>query len=455
MQVNPLIFRKYDIRGIADRDLTPEVVIAIGKAYGTYIKRHGKRKAFIGRDARLSSPRLRDNLIDGIISTGVDVVDLGLIPTPLLYFSINYYDTDSGVMITGSHNPKEYNGFKVCMNKTSIYGEEIQKLRELLEKKDFEKGKGKIEKKDPIPDYINYMHKKFKFDTKFKIAIDPGNGAVGVLLENLFSPFNFDIHYINLEPDGNFPAHLPDPTVPKFMRELSEIVKDEKRDVGIGYDGDGDRIGIIDEEGNLVFGDRLLALLASEVLEKYPGAKIIFDVKCSEGIVEYIKKKGGIPIMYKTGHSLLKAKMREENALMAGEMSGHVFFADEYFGFDDAIYASLRVLRIMDNKKKKISELLKEIPCYVSTPEIRIECPDEIKFDVVEKLKKEFAGYNVITIDGVRVVTKKGWGLVRASNTQPVLVLRFEAKEKEAIEEIKKLFYDKLRKVGIEPKEVI
>jgi len=455
MKLNPLIFRKYDIRGVADRDLTPEVVNEIGRAYGTYIKRCQKKKAFIGMDARLSSSRIKRNLIAGITSTGIDIIDLGLIPTPVLYFAINYYEEDSGVMVTGSHNPKEYNGLKLCVNKTSIYGEEIQKLKEMIEKEDFEKGEGKIEQRNPIPDYLKYLQTKFKFKKRFRIAVDPGNGAVGVLIERLFSSFGFDVKYINLKPDGNFPVHLPDPTIPKFMEELSKIVKEEKRDIGIGYDGDGDRIGIIDEEGNLIYGDRLLALLASEVLEKNPGAKIIFDVKCSEGIVEYIKKKDGIPIMYKTGHSLLKAKMREENAPMAGEMSGHIFFKDEYFGFDDAIYASLRVLRIMDKKEKKITQLLSEIPSYISTPEIRIACPDKIKFDVVERLKKEFEGFNVITIDGLRVVTEKGWGLVRASNTQPVLVLRFEAKKEKDLEDIKNLFYEKLKKIGVEPKEVI
>ncbi|MBN2380382.1 phosphomannomutase/phosphoglucomutase [candidate division WOR-3 bacterium] len=456
-EMNSAIFRAYDIRGKADPDLTPEVVTAIGKALASRAKERGVTSIAVGRDIRLSSPRLFENLTRGIIESGIDVKDLGVIPTPVLYFALYHFDMDTGVMITGSHNPRDQNGFKLCEDKQSLYGEAILDLKRRIQERKFTEGRGRIEALDPVPSYLEYMHKCFKFTRLFKIVIDPGNGATGVLLERLFSGFSaLDVSYINLEPDGNFPVHLADPTVPEYMEELGGLVQSSGADLGLGFDGDGDRVGAMDETGTLLFGDKLLAILASEVIEDRPGAKIIFDVKCSQGIVDYIKELGGRPVMYKTGHSLLKAKLREEKAPLAGEMSGHVFYADEFFGYDDAMYVALRLLRLLERRSRPLSELADQIPSYINTPEIHVPCPDEKKFEVVRQLQAEFSReYETITIDGARVSFPDGWGLVRASNTQPVLVLRFEAKTVEALERIRELFFEKLRKHNIEPKEVL
>ncbi len=445
--INPLIFREYDIRGIADKDLTDDIVFSIGQGIGTYAQNVGVKETVIAGDVRISTERIRKALIEGLVSTGINVFDLGVIPTPVFYFSFFQYDKNSGVMITGSHNPPEFNGFKVGLSKTTIYGEEIQNLRKLIESGKFNQGNGKLSKLNPIPDYIKMIRDKVQIKSGLKVVFDPGNGTVGVLLEELFKGLGVDPVFINLEPEGNFPAHLPDPTVPKYMKDLIGVVAEMHADIGIGYDGDGDRIGAIEENGNIVYGDKLLAIFAREITHKKPGAKIVFEVKCSQGIIEYIKSIGGTPLMWKTGHSLIKAKMKQEGALLAGEMSGHMFFADDYYGFDDAIFASARLLKILSEAGKPLSELVAEIPYYHSTPEIRVDCPDEIKFKIVEDLKKYFqTKYETIDIDGVRVVFSDGWGLVRASNTQPVLVLRFEAKSKDRLSEIQNLFFDQLAK---------
>ncbi|MBD3285133.1 phosphomannomutase [candidate division WOR-3 bacterium] len=456
IDLNPSIFRAYDIRGVAEHDLVTEVVRGLGRALGSRAAEKSVKQIAVGRDIRLSSPRLFEDLTSGINATGVDVVDLGVIPTPVMYFSLHHYDMDTGVMITGSHNPADQNGFKLCEDKHSIFGPSIQELKQRIIEERFTSGEGEMTDTDPVPAWLEYMHSAFSFNKSFKIICDPGNGATGILLEELFGGFcNLDVSYINLEPDGNFPAHLSDPTVPEYMEELGNLVRSEGADLGIGFDGDGDRVGAIDEKGKLLFGDKLLALFASEVIEDNPGAKIIFDVKCSQGIVEYIKDRGGTPVMYKTGHSLLKAKLREEKAPLAGEMSGHVFFADSFFGYDDAMYAALRLLRLLERRDKSLSELAVEVPSYINTPEIHVRCPDEEKFKVIERLQEDFsARYETVTIDGARVIFPDGWGLVRASNTRPVLVLRFEAKTTEALDNIKGLFFEKLKKYGVETEEV-
>lgn len=455
--INPLIFRAYDIRGVADRDFTPQVITSIGRALASRARERGITRIAVGRDIRLSSPRLFENLSEGINRSGLDVVDLGIVPTPVLYFALHHFDLDTGAMITGSHNPKDQNGFKLCEAKQSLYGDAIQELRKRIEEERFSIGTGRIEKLDPMPAYLDYMHRSFAFTEPRRVIIDPGNGTTGVLLERLLDGFpKLEVSYINLEPDGNFPAHLADPTVPEYMKELGGLVSKQGADLGLGFDGDGDRIGAMDEKGNLLFGDKLLAIIASEILEREPGAKIVFDVKCSRGIVEYIKERGGNPIMYKTGHSLLKAKLREEQAPFAGEMSGHLFFADDYFGYDDALYAALRLLRLLENQDKHLSELAAEIPFYINTPEIHVPCADERKFEVIKALQEVLSKeYETITIDGARVNFDDGWGLVRASNTQPVLVLRFEAKTHEALERIRKLFFAKLKEQNVEPREIV
>ena len=445
--MNKQIFREYDVRGVADKDLTNEVVFSIGQGFGSYVQEKGIKELIIGRDVRLSSERISDALIDGLQSTGCDVIDLGLVPTPVFYFSAFHYDKNAGVMITGSHNPSEFNGFKIGLNKTTIYGEEIQTLRKLIENGKFKSGKGKLLKLNPVPDYIKMILSKVTINSGLKVVFDPGNGTAGVVIEELFEKMGIEPVFINITPDGHFPAHLPDPTIPEYMKDLKSTIFELDADLGIGYDGDADRIGAIDDKGDIVWGDKLLGVFAADIIKRKPNAKIVFEVKCSQGLVEYIKSIGGIPMMWKTGHSLIKAKMKEEGALLAGEMSGHMFFADDYYGYDDAIYASVRLLKILSENEKPLSELVAEIPHYFSTPEIRVDCPDELKFEVTKVIRDYFkTQFETIDIDGVRVIFPDGWGLVRASNTQPVLVLRFEAKTESRLNEIQQMFYDQLKK---------
>ncbi|HDP98555.1 MAG TPA: phosphomannomutase/phosphoglucomutase, partial [bacterium] len=445
MKVNPNIFREYDIRGIAEKDLTDNMVEAIGKSYATYLGNNGLRKFVVGRDVRLSSERIQAALIKGIISTGADVINIGLVPTPVLYFSIVQLNADGGIMVTGSHNPIEFNGLKMCKGIDSVYGEQIQQLKQIIEHGEFIKGQGTVVDKDIVDEYVRTIKSKIKLNRKLKIVIDAGNGTAGEIAPQLWEDLGCEVIRLYCELDGNFPNHLPDPTVPKYVVDLQKLVLEHQADLGIGYDGDADRIGVIDDRGRIIYADRLIALFSRDVLKRMPQSTIVFDVKCSQALPEYIEQYGGNPLMWKTGHALLKAKMKQENSPFAGEMSGHIFFKDEYFGFDDAIYASGRLLRILDETGNKLSQLIDEIPYFISTPEIRIECADEAKFDVVAKLVDEFKQeQDVIDIDGARVQFGDGWGLVRASNTQPVLVLRFEAKTEERLEEIKNIFKTKL-----------
>lgn len=451
MKINPFIFREYDIRGIADEDLRDENVWHIGKAVASYIISRGGKTVSLGRDARLSSPRVSTVLLDAFLKSGLNVIDIGMVPTPLLYFSVFKFGLDGGVEVTGSHNPKEFNGIKIMCGKETIYGKEIQKIRELLEKGEYSEGHGKRWiREDIFFEYVSEIKERVRIwdPENYKIAVDPGNGTCGPVIQNLYKEFKINFKGIYMDPDGNFPNHLPDPTVEKYMEDLKKFMREEKNfTAGFGFDGDGDRFGVIDEKLRIIYGDKILAILSKKVLEERKGSKIIFDVKCSQGVYEYIKGLGGEPIIWKTGHSLLKAKLREENAPIAGEMSGHLFFNDRFFGFDDAIYASLRFIEVLDTFGKKVSELVDEIPYYYSTPEIRIDCSDEHKFKVVEKLKKKFSKkYKIMDIDGVRINFPDGFGLVRASNTQPVLVLRFEGKTPERMEEIKNIILDELSK---------
>jgi phosphomannomutase/phosphoglucomutase len=445
--MNPLIFREYDIRGVAATELPDNEVYRLGQAFGTYAQKRGARLCTVGRDARLSGPRIQKAVTDGILSTGLNVIDLGLVPTPVFYFSFFHLGADSGIMVTASHNPPEFNGFKVGLRKTTIFGKEIQSLRRLMEAGRFRTGKGRLVWRDIVPAYVKMCQSKVRIKSPLKVVFDSGNGTTGVLLERLFRGTPVRARYIFLKPDGGFPYHMPDPTVPECTRELSKLVRQTRAGCGIGYDGDGDRIGAVDETGRMVYGDRLLGMCATEVIRRHPGARVVFDVKCSQGLVEHIRARGGTPLMWKTGHSLMKARMKQERALLAGEMSGHMFFADNYYGYDDAIFASLRVLSILSSSGRRFSEIAAEMPFYYSTPELRAECPDTLKFPVVKELQSWFKKkHKVITLDGARVVFKDGWGLVRASNTQPILVLRFEARTRERLAEIRELFYERLGK---------
>lgn len=442
--INRSIFREYDIRGLADTDLNDDNAYTLGRAFGTYYRKHGFDHVVIGADVRLSSPRIATTVARALNDSGCNVMDLGIVPTPLLYFSLFYENIGSGIMITASHNPKEFNGFKVCVDKSTIYGAEIQGIYELIHNGKFIDGKGKIEKYDIMPAYVDHILKGLKISPGLKVAFDCGNGTCGPLTEIIGRRLKINPKILFKEPNGNFPNHLPDPTVIDHIQDLIAEVKNGNYDCGIGFDGDGDRIGVLDETGSIIWGDTLLAVYAERVLEANPGARIIFEVKCSRGLAQRIEELGGRPIMYRTGHSLIKAKMKETKAPLAGEMSGHIFFADRYFGYDDAIYASLRLLEIISDGEK-LSTRAKRVPKYFSTPEIRVEASDDKKFEIVKILTEDFRReYDVVDIDGARVNFKDGWGLIRASNTQPVLVLRFEAETEARLKEIKNLFLDKL-----------
>ncbi|MEA1912321.1 MAG: phosphomannomutase/phosphoglucomutase [candidate division WOR-3 bacterium] len=440
MKVKDEIFREYDIRGIADSELTSDFAYHLGRAFGTYLKRNGFTELVVGRDVRKSSPWLFENLSRGITESSCNVHNIGVVPSPLLYFTIYHYDLGGGVMITGSHNPIEYNGFKLMKGKDTIYGKEIQRIKRLIIEEDYEEGKGNITKKNIVEDYLDYTSPLISPERKLKVVMDPGNGTGGPIATELFKRIGAEVDCINCEPDGSFPNHLPDPTVVEYTKQLSDRVKETKAELGIGYDGDADRVGIVDEKGKLVFGDQVLGALSKQVLLKNPGAQVIFDVKCSQGLEEWIRKLGGKPVMWKTGHSLLKAKMKEIGGLIAGEMSGHIFLGDNYYGYDDAIFVSARFYELVSKTDKIVSEIIKEMPYYENTPEIRTEVGEEAKWKIVEEAKKKFGKeYKTIQIDGVRILFGDGWGLIRASNTQPVVVTRFEATTKERLEEIKNL----------------
>lgn len=453
--ISGTIFREYDIRGIADRDLSDENFALIGKAFATHMLAQGRRRLVIGRDVRLSSERLRNALAEAMATCGAEVIDVGVVPTPVQYFAIVHLGADGGGMITGSHNPIEYNGFKMStglkgsdgkVSVGAIYGAEIQRLYQIIQSGEFARGKGSMAEIDVVPEYVRAVKKRITLAKKLKIVVDAGNGCGGLFAPRVWKELGCEVVELYCEPDGSFPNHLPDPTVMKYIEDLRARVVAEKADLGIGYDGDADRLGAIDNLGRPIFADKLLAMFARFTLARVPGATIVFDVKCSQALPEYIAKFGGKPLMWKTGHSLLKAKMKEEHAPLAGEMSGHIFFGDDYFGFDDAIFASGRLMQILAASGKSMAELHDEIPAFVSTPEIRIEASEERKFGIVDDLVQYFKQkYPVIDIDGARVLFGDGWGLVRASNTQPVLVLRFEARTTERLEEIMHLFQERLR----------
>lgn len=432
------IFREYDIRGIAGKQLNENDVMLIGKAVGTFLLNQGRSQLVVGRDCRLTSDLYTEKVIEGLLSTGCDVVDIGVCPTPVMYFSIQHFKKEGGVMVTASHNPPEYNGFKLCSGTDSIHGEDIKALYRMIEEGKFREGKGTLSQADAITPYKSYLYENIKIPRILNIGVDAGNGTSGPVAVPVLKHFGFNVHDLYCDMDGTFPNHEADPTVAANLKDLIALVKEKKLDVGIGYDGDGDRIGVVDENGKIVYGDQLMIVFAREILSRKPGATFISEVKCSKTMYDDIRKHGGNAVMWKTGHSLIKKKMKEEKAALAGEMSGHIFFADRYLGFDDALYATLRLLEIISTTGKTMSQLLEGIPVTFNTPEIRVDCPDEIKFQVVEKITEFFrARHEVIDIDGVRVLFDDGWGLVRASNTQPALVLRFEAMTEIRLQEIR------------------
>ncbi|HIE65847.1 MAG: phosphomannomutase/phosphoglucomutase [Nitrospira sp.] len=432
------LFREYDIRGVYGKELTEGMAEAIGKSFGTLMRRDGRKKIALGYDIRLSSPSLRSALLSGLLSTGLHVVDIGKCPTPVLYFSLFQLEVEGGVMITASHNPAEFNGFKLCRGRHSLFGDEIQEVRTLIEREDYEEGKGTLVMLEGfMSSYVHYFVAQFGASFSKKIVIDCGNAAASLVAPEIFKKLGCEVIPLYCEPDGRFPNHHPDPTVPENLADMIAEVRRVGADAGIAFDGDGDRLGVVDEKGEIIWGDRLTLLFATEILKESPGAIVISEVKASQVLYDEVTRMGGNAIMWKTGHSLIKAKMKETGALLAGEMSGHIFFSDRYFGYDDAIYAGCRLVEILCRYRRPLSSYFVDLPRTCVTPEIRIDCPDDQKFEIVERCRGFFSKkHKTIEIDGIRILFEGGWGLIRASNTQPALVLRFEANHPDLLVEI-------------------
>ena len=446
LNMNPNIFREYDIRGIVGDHLTDETVATLGRAIGTFFRQNNAKRIAIGYDARVSSPGFCELLTDGFTASGLDVVLVGMVPTPVLYHTVYTRDVDGGVMITGSHNPPDHNGLKICLGKGTLFGSQIQEIKEIALSGAFSAGSGSTETIEVLDEYCRDIVSGIRLGPrKIKAVIDAGNGMGGVTGVPVYRELGIELIELFTEPDSSFPNHHPDPTVTENLEDTIRTVRENGADIGIAFDGDGDRIGVVDENGRIIWGDELMVLFSRSILETTPGATIIAEVKCSQTLYDDIAKNGGNGIMWKAGHSLIKAKMKETHAALAGEMSGHIFFADRFYGFDDATYAGARVLEILSKTDAPLSELTADLPKTFSTPELRTACPDETKFDVVAKVAEHFAQTNeVITIDGARILFEHGWGLVRASNTQAILVLRFEADSDEALADIRKIVETKV-----------
>lgn len=442
MALNPSIFREYDIRGLVGEDLTEKTTYTLARAYGTFLADHGVRKAVVGRDNRLTSYAYSQAAVDALLATGIDVVDIGMVTTPVLYFSRVKYGIEGGMMVTGSHNPPEFNGFKLAYGPDTLYGDGIQEVRRIAGGGQFAAGSGSVTTDDPVPAYVDDIGGRINLGPgTIKCVVDAGNGASGPIARKVFGRIGATFEEMFFEPDGTFPNHHPDPTQKKNIEALAKRVVGTHADLGIAFDGDADRIGVVDRDGRPVWGDELQSVFWREILPKNPGALGLIEVKCSQSLVEEVGRLGGKPEFTRTGHSLIKARMRETSALFTGEMSGHMFFRDEYYGFDDAIYAAARLLRLLSNSRESLTEILDSIPRYCSTPEVRVDCPDQVKFKIVEDVSAELArAGRVITVDGVRALFDGGWGLLRASNTQPALVLRAEAKTTAELDRIKGLF---------------
>ncbi len=453
MKVNLEIFREYDIRGIADRDLALPMSRELGGAVGTYLKRAGSRRVTLGHDCRPSSERLSSEVAEGLMGTGLKVVDIGLVPTPLVYYSLHRFgDVDGGVMITASHNPGDYNGLKISLGKNSIYGEEIQKIGRILEQGNLEEGEGSKESREIEKDYRKMVRKRIgRLSRPLKVVVDAGNGMASDLAPKVYRDLGCEVIELFCEMNGQFPNHHPDPTVADNLKDLIASVQDSQADLGIAFDGDGDRLGAVDDEGRIIWGDELTILFSREILARRSGATIIGEVKCSMNLYREIEKHGGRGIMWKAGHSLIKAKMKETGAALAGEMSGHIFFADGFYGFDDATFAGGRLLKLVSDSGQSISALLEDVPQLYNTPEIRLPTGEDAKFEIVRRLQKYFQrNYETVSVDGVRVIFEEGWALVRASNTGPHLVLRYEASSPDRLEEIQSIVESKLAEVSRE-----
>jgi phosphomannomutase / phosphoglucomutase len=446
--LNPEIFRQYDIRGVAGKDLNEADVVLLGRGIGSYLQQQNHRLVAVGRDCRLTSDAYAERLMEGLVATGCQVVDIGVCPTPVAYFAIRHLETQGCVMVTASHNPPEYNGFKICSGVDSVFGEQIQRIRAIIDDQAFAVGQGEIAHYEILPAYVDHIVENIEVQRPLRVGIDAGNGTAGLTAVPVIANIGCEVHELFTEMDGTFPNHEADPTVAANMADLVALVKEKQLDVGLGFDGDGDRLGVVDADGRLIYGDQLMILFSREILTRKPGATFISEVKCSQTLYDDIAQHGGHPIMYKTGHSMIKQKMKETHAELAGEMSGHLFFADRYFGYDDATYAACRLLEILAAEGKTIGELLADVPQTCNTPEVRMDCGDDIKFDVVAQVTEYFRKRaKVIDIDGARVLFDGGWGLVRASNTQPALVLRFEATSEARLAEIRETVETALEKI--------
>ena len=446
--LNPDIFREYDIRGNVEEDFPDHIVKKLGKAFGTIVKRAGGNEIAISGDIRITTPNLINCFKAGVTSTGVDIINLGILPTPVNYFSLFHLGVYAAVQITGSHNPPEYNGFKLSINKQPFFGEDIQSLYNIIKKMDFEEGEGTEARYKILNDYNQMIVDKIKIEKPLKVVMDCGNAAASINAPQIFSSLGIDLKKLYCEPDGTFPNHHPDPSVKENLEDLIREIKSGEYDFGIAFDGDGDRVGVVDENGKIIWSDQLISLFLPEIIKD--GEDILYDVKCSKSLEDMIIRYGGNPIMWKTGHSLIKKKMSEINCKLGGEMSGHIFFADDYYGYDDATYVAARLAQLLSRTDKTLSELASEIPTYYSTPEIRLEAKNDTeKFRITNEAVNYFKNqYDCITIDGVRIKFKDGWGLVRASNTQPVIVCRFEASTEERKVEIQNLILNKLQEFG-------
>ena len=448
MNINPYIFREYDIRGKVVEDFPPEVVVLLGRSFGTLVKRSGGREIAISGDIRLTTPDLINYFKEGVLSTGVDIINIGIVPTPVNYYSLFKLDVAASVQITGSHNPPEFNGFKLSLHKKPVYGNQIQLIKKFIDKLDFDVGEGSETRYKILPDYHSMIKSKINIEREMNIVMDCGNAAGSINAPTIFKDLGIQLTELYCEPDGSFPNHHPDPTVEENLIDLVDEMKTGKYDVGIAFDGDADRLGVVDETGEIIWADQLIAIFLPDLIE--PGDEIIFDVKCSQALEDMIKRYKGKPVMWKTGHSLIKNKMSETNCKLGGEMSGHIFFADDYYGYDDAIYVAARLIQLLSKTDKTLSELKSVIPVYHSTPEIRLEADsDEEKFKIAKLAVEYFTKHNnCITVDGVRIIYDNGWGLVRASNTQPVIVCRFEGNTLDNMNDIKKIVLDKLQEFG-------
>jgi phosphomannomutase len=448
---DPTILREYDIRGLVGKTLFPKDALALGRAYGTELRRRGGRTVAVGYDGRLSSPEMESALVEGLQASGLEILRIGVGPTPMLYFAVFHLPADGGVMVTGSHNPPDYNGFKMMLGRDSVHGEAIRGLGEIAARGEFETGAGSVRETPVLDAYVERLAADYRGKRPLSVAWDTGNGAAGPVAVALTPRLPGRHLLLNERVDGTFPSHHPDPSVPENLEQLRELVLKERLDLGLAFDGDADRLGVIDNTGGILWGDQLMVLLARDVLKRHPGAPIIADVKASQVLFDEISHAGGKPVMWRTGHSLIKSKMKETKAPLAGEMSGHIFFADGYYGFDDGLYAAIRLLSVVSNATQSLGEMRAALPKVVNTPELRFPCPEDRKFKVVEEVRDRLlaAKADVNAVDGVRVRTPDGWWLLRASNTQDVLVARCEAKDEAGLDRLKKALAQELEHSGI------